>query len=156
MVWACVVDEAAGGCVVEGLVDRVAEDFGPGSKFVVQIDGVIEFGGLIEIGGLMKVVAKSVGCSRELGLNEFDRFEFEFLIRGATHAIANAHWRVILGIEEPTLHQGNGEDGRSQLEPSIPDDNNVQPQPPQTAQSAQGSIPFPDLDNIEDWISFWD
>ncbi|KAL6978442.1 hypothetical protein U1Q18_020110 [Sarracenia purpurea var. burkii] len=79
-----------------------------------------------------------------------------FTHRGATHAIANAHWRVILGIEEPTLHQGNREDDRLQLEPSIPDDNNVQPQPPQRAQSAQGSIPFPNLDNIEDWLSFWD
>ncbi|KAL6961858.1 hypothetical protein U1Q18_043448 [Sarracenia purpurea var. burkii] len=79
-----------------------------------------------------------------------------FTHRGGTHAIANAHWRVIPGIEEPTLHQGNREDDGLQLEPSIPDDNNVQPQSPQRTEPAQGSIPFPDLDNIEDFISFWD
>ncbi|KAL6972212.1 hypothetical protein U1Q18_031900 [Sarracenia purpurea var. burkii] len=74
MVWAWVIAKAAGGFGGEGLVDWVAEDFGPESEFVAEIDEVIEFGGLIELG------AESVGCSGKLMLNEFNRFEFELLI----------------------------------------------------------------------------
>ncbi|KAL6994243.1 hypothetical protein U1Q18_012350 [Sarracenia purpurea var. burkii] len=76
-----------------------------------------------------------------------------FTHRGDTHAIANAHWRVILGIEKPSLHQANRERYGQPVESSSPHDNNVQPQPPQRTQSPQGSIPFPDLDNIEELLS---
>ncbi|KAL6994241.1 hypothetical protein U1Q18_012348 [Sarracenia purpurea var. burkii] len=78
-----------------------------------------------------------------------------FTHRGDTHAIANAHWHVILGIEEPSLHQANREGYGQQVEPSVPHDNNVQPQPPQITQSSQGSIPFPDLDKLLYLLSMW-
>ncbi|KAL6952808.1 hypothetical protein U1Q18_010687 [Sarracenia purpurea var. burkii] len=77
-----------------------------------------------------------------------------FTHRGHNHAIANAHWRVILGFEESSLHQGNRQGYNKPVELSVLHHNNVQPQLEESTESPQGSIPLPDMDNIEEFLSF--